>query len=119
VSYNGYSQFLCKHGHQWTKDCYELDWTDEKDYPKCPVCGEPHVWENMVNLTNGSFDKEGNRIDGYVELKPLQINKVICANCGDEHVCRCSTYEIPPDIDLSKQKIAGDDKQESEGGIKK
>ena len=94
MSYEGYSQFLCKKGHHWTKDCYELDWTDSKGYPKCPVCGEPHVWENMVNLTNGSWDDDGTRIDGYVELKQKIKRSGICSACGKEHVCEVN-YEIP------------------------
>jgi hypothetical protein len=70
MSYEGYSQFLCKQGHYWEEDCYMADFEESL----CPVCNTKPVWENMVNLTNGSFDinpKTGKeeRIDGYIELK--------------------------------------------------
>jgi len=37
MSYEGYSQLWCKNGHYWTVDCYELDYLEPEDYPKCPV----------------------------------------------------------------------------------
>jgi len=94
MSYEGYSQLLCKNGHYWKKDCYELDYMDKKDYPRCPVCGEKHVWENMVDVTNGSFDDDGTRIDGYIELKRRSETSGICSACGEIHVCE-TTYFIP------------------------
>lgn len=76
MSYEGYSQFLCKYGHYWTEDCYSADLRDSK----CPH-GHPAVWENMVNTTNGSYDEEtGEQIDGYIELKIR--SKRTCKHCG-------------------------------------
>ncbi len=97
ISYAGYSQFLCKKGHTWNVDCYELPnlMYEEDVKQKCPICGEEEVWTNRVDLTNGSWDDKGNRIDRYVELKSLQKQTVACLNCGDEHLCKCSTYQIP------------------------
>ena len=72
MSYEGYSQFLCKNGHYWTRDCYDDDRI-------CPKCSDLAVWENMVNTTNGSF--EGNlRIDGFIELTIAEITE--CKTCG-------------------------------------
>jgi len=92
MSYEGYSQFLCAKGHYWTEDClctgFEL-----KDN-KCRLCDTPAVWENMVDVTNGSYDdREGHeteRIDGYIELK---IKKQDC--CRECKQIIETTYEIP------------------------
>lgn len=95
MSYEGYSQFLCKKGHYWTVDCNELPqlmW-DEPKNQKCPFCKGNAVWENMVNTTNGSFE-DGERIDGYIDLKIKQKISGICSCCGKEHICEI-TYCIP------------------------
>lgn len=83
MSYEGYTQYLCEIGHYSISDCYE------DDIENCR-CGKPIVWSNMVNVTNGSFDDSGKRIDGYVELKLKSENK--CGECGTtlEEI-----YEIP------------------------
>lgn len=94
MSYEGYSQFLCKNGHRWSVDCHELMYCELEDYPKCPKCGEPAVWENMVNLTNGSHDEDGNRIDGFVELEVRAEMSGKCDCCGGTHVCE-RVYEVP------------------------
>lgn len=97
MSYEGYSQFLCKNGHHWTRDCYELPQIYEEEVKqKCPKCGEEEVWENMVNETNGTYDDDGERIDGYVELKIKSEISGRCSACGEKHVCEV-TYDIPED----------------------
>ena len=50
----------------------------------------------MVNTTNGSFDDEGDgeRIDGFVELKVKIKQSGICSCCNEEHICE-TRYEIP------------------------
>lgn len=87
MSYEGYSQFLCKYGHYWTVDCNMIHhWEDEK----CPY-GHHAVWENMVNITNGSFDDDGKtRIDGFIELKEKSRRE--CSKCGTVTEIR---YKIP------------------------
>jgi len=92
MSYEGYSQFLCKNGHLWTKDCNELMYNDKKQ--KCPVCGKEEVWENMVDVTNGSYDDDGTRIDGFIELKRRSERSGVCSACGEKHICE-TTYYIP------------------------
>lgn len=96
MSYEGFSQLLCKNGHYWEVDCNELTYLDSfEEYPRCPICGEQIVWENMVDLTNGSYDDEGNRIDGFIELETLREQIVICPECKKMHICSCSKYKIP------------------------
>ncbi|KKK91096.1 hypothetical protein LCGC14_2716410, partial [marine sediment metagenome] len=35
MSYEGYSQLLCKDGHYWTKDCEEMAYLELSEH-KCP-----------------------------------------------------------------------------------
>lgn len=84
MSFEGYYQLLCKNGHTTSIDCYVHD-----DEMKCH-CGENFVWKNLVDVTNGSFDEEGNRIDGYVELEVESQN--ICGCCDSVLETK---YKIP------------------------
>ena len=93
MSYSGYSQFLCKNGHHWTEDSCMLMYKNLEEN-KCSICKEPAVWEKMVNTTNGSFDEDGNRIDGFIELKIKSQRSGICSECGARHICE-TTYEVP------------------------
>ena len=93
MSFEGYSQLTCKNGHYWALDCLETDYIPLKDI-KCPVCNNPAVWENVVNTTNGSFDENGKRIDGYVKLKIKKKVSGICSCCGKEHICEI-IYRLP------------------------
>jgi len=92
MSYEGYSQFWCKKGHYWTKDCNELTFKEEKE--KCPICNKEEVFKNNVNITNGSFDEDDNRIDGFIEPE-LKSKRLMKCDCGRTRVCECSTYKIP------------------------
>lgn len=89
MSYEGYTQFLCKKGHYWSVDCMG----DEPD--ECPKCFGKVVWSNMVNVTNGSYDTnpetgKEERIDGYVELEPKKTKT--CDKC--QSVLE-ETFKIP------------------------
>jgi len=88
MSYEGYSQFLCKVGHYWAEDCMMAD-----DNSKCSVCFKSAVWENMVNQTNGCeaisgdpndlsniHEKAGDCFCGYVPLE--EVDKKACDKCG-------------------------------------
>jgi hypothetical protein len=90
MSYEGYSQFLCKKGHAWAEDC-----NFSSEFSKCPICGEKHVWENMVDETNGTYDDEGKRIDGYVDLKEKE--RKTCKHCK-------TTLEVIYKIPKTKRK---------------
>ena len=93
MSYEGFSQYLCKEGHYWTADAYE-GYFDDDYSPTCPKCGLKAVWENGVDITNGSFDKDEDgkevRIDGYVELE--EKTRKECDKC---HSLLELTFEIP------------------------
>ena len=100
MSYEGFSQFLCKNGHYWRDDCTMV--APELKDNMCLICGNPAIWENMVNTTNGSFDTDDNgkelidskgspiRIDGYVELKVK--DQQCCKECKS---ILETTYHIP------------------------
>ncbi len=91
MSYERYSQFLCKKGHYWTEDAYTVDTYGVK---KCPECKLISVWENMVDITNCSFDDDGTRIDGYIDLKVKKVRQGNCSACKKPHICE-TTYKIP------------------------
>lgn len=95
MSYEGYVQYLCKHGHYWTLDAY-WDYFDDSRQPQCPFCGEEHVWRNPVDETNGSY-YEGERIDGYVELEKIDEGQkeIKCPMCGYEQEYKPPKYKIP------------------------
>jgi hypothetical protein len=88
MSYEGYSQFLCKYGHYWETDCNCVEGTLKENV--CPVGLHPAVWENMVNVTNGTHEDDGTRIDGYIELK--ERSRRTCKHCGTVTELR---YKIP------------------------
>ena len=93
MSYEGYNQVLCKNGHYETFDVY----MDSIEHWKCSACGEGVRWWNGVDLTNGSYDDDGTRIDGYVHLKVLKEFNCACDKCGVKHTFSPTVYEIPKD----------------------
>lgn len=90
MSYEGYRQYICKNGHAFTRDAYN------DDNPKCDICKAEPVWANSVDQTNGSWDDDGKRIDGYVRL---QIDKPAkhktCRACKHKEIVAHETYRIP------------------------
>lgn len=88
MSYEGSIQRLCKKGHYSCQDAMRAMYCGDEE--KCSICGEKFVWENHVDETNGAFDDEGNRIDGYVSLKVDKETK--CKECG--HTLEVN-YKIP------------------------
>lgn len=98
MSFSGFYQVLCQKGHQSQIDCFEYPVFSNEDKPYfmdpedkitpwvCPYCNTPAVWWNLVDTTNGSFDENNNRIDGFVELEvQTQSNRCFCPDCGNEH----------------------------------
>jgi hypothetical protein len=93
MSFEGYFQFLCKNGHYETHSVYATD----IEYWECSTCAEGASWWNIVDLTNGSYDDDGTRIDGYIYLKVLKEFNCVCDKCGDRHGYNAAIYEIPKD----------------------
>jgi len=90
MSYEGYYQLICEQGHYWTEDCYG------SPEGQCKVCGSKIAWSNSVNYTNGSWDDDGKRIDGYIELEiDTPAEQCICPTCGHTHNTTVETYKIP------------------------
>lgn len=72
--FEGYFQKLCENGHLTHEDVYATESNI------CPRCGGEFVYTNLVDTTNGSYDNEGNRIDG---AKIFKIKKIrTCGHCG-------------------------------------
>jgi RNA polymerase subunit RPABC4/transcription elongation factor Spt4 len=66
MSYEGYIQKVCRNGHYFTEDVYN-------ETNCCPICHTENVlWQNFVDITNGSYDDQGTRIDGYL---PIEVDK--------------------------------------------
>lgn len=93
MSFEGYYQLICKNGHEYTADIY-----GEEENTPCPHCQAQAAWWHMVDCTNGSYDDEGNRIDGFVDLNPYlksEARTCCCASCGNIHTASPATYHIP------------------------
>lgn len=99
MSYSGYVQKLCKNGHLSSHDTYE--YKEENCY-----CGQPYVWSNNVDTTNGSYCYEcgskgckwcnNGRIDGYIELEVEEDAKFEkCECCGNNKQVAPVKYKIP------------------------
>ncbi len=101
MSYEGYTQVICKKGHYWMVDCMMDDRVPCK-------CGAPAVWWNMVNQTNGcevidaTTDEERYNIPadihkifdkcicGHIDLEQKSLRK--CHECDSTLEV---TYHIP------------------------
>lgn len=93
MSWEGYNQVLCKNGHNYdtSADIDLKKWT-------CPFCKKKCAWWNIVDTTNGSYDN-GERIDGYVELKEeTEAVNCKCFQCGNMHISKPATYKIPKNL---------------------
>jgi len=86
MSFEGYYQVLCKNGHYDCGNCYSY----EPIGNFCSICREKIIWWNLVDITNGSWDDEGKRIDGYIDLKIKKQKKCDKCNSIIETI-----YEIP------------------------
>lgn len=88
MSWEGYMQLICYNKHYTTADC---SYKNPETEP-CKICKARIVWYNIVDLTNGSFDENGEQIDGFVKLKPIITQK--CNSCNST---LSELYEIPLD----------------------
>ena len=89
MSFEGYEEHLCQQGHLWCVDVY--DW--EHDH-KCPDCGGPAVWTNVVDQTNGIDEDTGEGLGTKFEvLEPATYEK--CDKCGHSEQLTPTRYKIP------------------------
>ena len=97
MSFEEYFQILCKNGHYSSEDCYCFDETTWK----CDVCDALADWINLVDLTNGSWDEDGNRIDNWIDVHKF-VRKVkggyMCKDCHSENIEYIDpAYILPPE----------------------
>jgi len=114
VSYEGYTQALCKNGHLHVYECYDdptscPQWMEEKDFVpwKCPDCGAPLAWWNTVDQTNCCTSKcdygltEAEQVvcrghgHGYADLEVIEEYVCVCEKCGNKHRSEVTRYKIP------------------------
>lgn len=79
MSYEGYRQCICPHGHLFTEDAY--------DHSMCYLCDPPTkaVWTNEVDQTNGPSegvipDEEFDRVCQIAPATPYV--EFTCPTCG-------------------------------------
>ncbi len=89
MSYEGYTQNICKAGHYYERDCYE-------EYELCgvPGCTEPPAWSNSVDQTNG--EEFGvipdEKLDTFIISKPGTHE---CPTCHHVKLEGYTIYRIP------------------------
>lgn len=93
MSFEGYYQIICENGHYHTPDCYYY-YHDEEGMVACSStgCKGKIIWSNLVDVTNGSFNEDGTRMDGHVE--PGVKYRKLCPCCNSILDIR---YEPPKD----------------------
>jgi hypothetical protein len=107
MSFEGYYQLLCKNGHSYTEDARDhSSQFPGDDRPKwfCIECYTALAWENLVDVTNGSYYTDEatgitERIDGFVELEVnAPAKECRCSSCGNVHRTSSTTYKIPQGV---------------------
>ena len=92
MSFEGTYQVLCKNGHS---DMFDVYSSEAEDWI-CSECGEPAVWYNIIDETNGISDN-------YVELEILvEPKECTCPTCGHKHSSGVAVYKIP---EFSRHKV--------------
>lgn len=96
MSWEGYDQILCESGHLSHRDITPFEDPDLYDKWRCGFCGGVVAWTNQVDITNGSHDEDGTRIDGYVELEVVEPESTcVCDKCNMLHIAKHTRYKIP------------------------
>lgn len=85
MSFSGYYQLLCEHGHYFEMDAYKYELSG---LVVCPICRHFVIWWNLVDTTNGKGCP--------VELEVLDREwKQTCPTCGHVGIIRHTRYRIP------------------------
>jgi hypothetical protein len=110
MSFEGYIQALCEHGHLTNFDIYDFPIFPEfADDPVCKSCGCKIVWKNTVDQTNS-----GN--EGIItKFKVKTPEKTDRCNLGHVHILEAATYYIPDEQETkSLREYSADNEQESD-----
>ena len=104
MSYEGYSQFICRNGHQYVSDVYDGD-------RECDYCQTPPVWCYSVDQTNGcecDYIKEQNikvdRPDGLCNAHAIKLEVLVaaefetCNHCNHSKLIKEATYKVPDNV---------------------
>ena len=86
MSYEGYTEYLCKDGHYSTSDC----WCENLS---CPICNKEVVWKHEVDQTND----EGNPAIPKLKVKRKAIYKT-CPCCKAKEIDTHAEFFIPKKI---------------------
>lgn len=93
MSYEGWTQVLCKNGHEFSIGQYE-------DRHPCPHCGAEIVWSHEVDLTNGC-EPDCKLYDKKCYAHPLELEIATpavyehCPTCQHKRVVFVQIYKIP------------------------
>jgi len=88
MSYSGYYQLLCEHGHYFQMDCYEYEFSA---VVTCPHCKGKVAWWNLVDTTNGL--NTGDPFEDFEILAP-QIRNT-CPVCHHTRTIEPTRFKIP------------------------
>lgn len=69
MAFDGYYQILCERGHQAKLNAAVSPAIFSMWHCDAAGCREHIAWWNLVDVTYGTHDADGKRIDGYLELK--------------------------------------------------
>lgn len=90
MSYEGYTEFMCRKGHAFTKDAYEA-------LPEsCGACGDPIVWAREVDVTNGEDPADPGTLPSKLRIKE-QAKYETCPTCGHRELTEEALYHVPED----------------------
>ncbi len=93
MSFEGYDRVLCENGHLFECDVYAICETDLNDPNwKCPICGKPKAWSEVVDMTNGIKLGEKYQTDLEISEDP---NYKQCPTCGHVKIIEPVKYKIP------------------------
>ena len=85
MSFEGYYELLCANGHRGGTGCWDEVELNGKD--RCAACGEPWVFEHLVDTTNDEGDPYP-----FVEVAPARTR--LC-DLGHYHIIEPARYAIP------------------------
>jgi len=86
MSYEGYTQAMCKNGHYVTWDAYNVEFGGHDN--TCTICFTKFVWTNDVDQTNGDGSD-------MVKIEIAKPAKTCICDCGNKHIIEQETYKIP------------------------